>query len=184
MRRVLRTFPLLALLAAAGPASALSIGPGQGIEVPFSLSAPAVGADTLTFNLVGVVALGLSTMTVELYDGATLLAAVNAVPISGIAGFVDVGSAWETNHTAADLTSVRDGTIDGRIRVLPDFPGAGALTAEVSPFTSLLVGNGTDVREIMPISGVAALGEPFIVPEPALGVLLVAALSRFLLPSR
>jgi hypothetical protein len=178
MRRVLGSIGVLALLGAAAPAQALTLGAGQGIEVPFSLTAPATGADTLTFNLVGVVALGVSTMTLELYDGTTLLAAVSSVPVSGIAGFAEPGSLWETNHAAADLASVRDGTIDGRIRVLPEFPGAGALTADVSAFTSLLVGTATDVARLEPIAGVVALGDPFVVPEPALGVLLASALLR------
>jgi hypothetical protein len=183
MRGALRSIPLLALLATAAPASALSIAPGQVLEVPFSLTAPAAGADTLTFRLAGVVALGVSTMTVELYDGAALLAAVSSVPVAAIAGFVDAGSDWETNHAAADLASVRDGTIDGRIRVLPDFTGAGALTADVSAFTSLLVGNGIAAAELVPIAGVLGVGTPSVVPEPALGALLALLLAR-LSPAR
>jgi hypothetical protein len=181
MGRAVRWVLALAVLAANAPApvAALTIGPGEGIEVPFSLTAPAAGADTLTFNLVGVAAVGVATMTVELYDGATLLATVGGVPIAGIAGFVDAGSDWTTNEAPADLTTLRDGTIDGRIRVLPDFAGGGSLTADVSPITSLLVGSGTGAAELLPIAGVLSVGEASTVPEPAFGLLLVAAASRF-----
>lgn len=165
----------LGALAAAAPAAALSIGPGQGIEAPFSLTAPAPAADTLTFNLVSVSAVGVSTMTVELYDGATLLASVSGVPVTGVAGFVDAGSLWTTNAVSADLSSVRDGTIAGRIRVLPDFGGAGSLDAQVSPVTSFAVGHGTDVASIAPIAGVLSVGEEFAVAEPAAALLLAAA---------
>jgi hypothetical protein len=170
----------LVLLLAASPAAALTIGPGQAIEVPFSLTAPAAGADTLTFNLVGVAAVGVTTMTVELYDGDALLAAASGVPVAGIAGFADAGSDWMANRADADLAPVRDGTIAGRILVLPDFAGAGSLTADVSAFTSLLVGNGTGEATLLPIDDVVSLGVASVVPvpEPALGLLLAAAALR------
>ena len=127
LRRTLHTILGLAIgaLSAAAPAAALTIGPGQGIEAPFSLTAPATGANTLTFNLVSVSAVGVTTMTVELYDGATLLGSVSGVSVNGIAAFVDVGSLWTTNAVSTDLASVRAGTIVGRIVVLPDFGAVG-----------------------------------------------------------
>ncbi len=167
-----------AWLAVATPSVALTANPGEMLEVPFSLTGPATGANTLTFRLVNVTA--GSTMTVELYDGATLLASVGGVPVNGIAGFVDAGSLWTTNAASANLASVRAGTIDGRVRVLPD--GAGALTADVSSITSFAVGNGTDVASITPIDGVLQIGTPRLVPEPGAAALLsaVAALCGFL----
>jgi hypothetical protein len=174
--RALFGLGLLTWLAAAAPSPALTVDPGQGIEAPFSLTGPASGADTLTFRLVNVAAVGVSTMRVELYDGATLLAAVSGVPVNGIAGFVDAGSQWTTNAASADLASLRAGTIDGRVRVLPDFSGAGSLTAEVSAITSFAVGSGTDVATLTPIAGVLSIGAPHLVPEPAAAALLSAAL--------
>jgi MYXO-CTERM domain-containing protein len=181
MQRAMRWMPgLVLLLASAAPASAFTIEPGEALEVPFTLTGPAAGADTLTFNLVSVVAIGVTTLTVELYDGTTLLATASGVPIAGIAGFADVASGWTTNRADADLASVRDGTIAGRIRVLPNFAGAGVLEADVSAFTSLLVGNGTAPAQLVPIADVVSVGEPSVVPapEPALGLLLAAAALR------
>jgi hypothetical protein len=168
---------LVLALASATPAAALTIVTGQALEVPFTLTAPATGADTLTFNLVNVVAVGDVTLTVELYDGGTLLGAVSGVPVLGIAGFADGASAWMTNRADADLTSLRDGTIEGLIRVLPQFVGAGSLDADVSAFTSLLVGNGTGPAELLPVEDVVSVGEPAVVPvpEPALGLLFAVA---------
>jgi hypothetical protein len=164
-----------AWLAAATPSAALTVSPGQAFETPFSLSGPATGANTLTFHLVNVVAPGISTMTVQLYDGVTLLASVSGVPVNGIAGFVDAGSLWTTNAASADLASVRAGTIDGRLRVLPDFGAATTFTAEVSTITSFAVGNGTDASTITPLAGLLLVGTPHLVPEPAGAALLSVA---------
>jgi hypothetical protein len=161
--------------AAATPGVALTANPGDVLEVPFSLTGPAAGANTLTFHLVNVTAVGVSTMTVELYDGATLLASLSSVAVNGIVGFVDAGSLWTTNAVSTDLASVRAGTIDGRVRVLPDFSGAGAFSADVSSITSFAVGIGTDVATITPIAGVLLVGTPRLVPEPEAAALLTAA---------
>ena len=176
--RALLGLAIGALLAAATPSLALTANPGQAFEAPFSLTGPAAGANTLTFRLVNVAAVGVSTMTVELYDGAMLLASVSGVTVNGIAAFVDAGSLWTMNAVSANLASVRAGTIDGRVRVLPDFVGAGALTADVSAVTSFAVGDGTDVSTITPIAGVLSVGAPHLVPEPGAVALLgvVAAL--------
>jgi len=177
---------VIGALSAAAPGFALSIGPGQRIEAPFSLTAPATGANTLTFNLVSVAALGVTTMTVELYDGATLLGSVSHVPVNGSVGFVDTGagSQWNTNAVEADLSSVRAGTIAGRIVVRPDFGAASAFSAEVSPFTSFAVGDGTGSNSILPIAGVLNVGEEFVVPEPAAAALLLAGAAVWLLRRR
>jgi hypothetical protein len=177
LRQTVRAILGLAIGAifAAAPAAALTIGPGQAIEAPFSLTAPATGADTLTFNLVSVSAIGVTTMTVELYDGSTLLASVSGVSVNGIAAFADAGSQWLTNAVSTDLASVRAGTIAGRILVLPDFGLSGALNAQVSEFTSFAVGNSAEDSEITPLAGVLSVGEEFVVPEPAAALLLAAA---------
>lgn len=186
LRRTVRAILGLAIgaISAAAPAAALTIGPGQGIAAPFSLTAPATGANTLTFNLVSVSALGVTTMTVELYDGAALLASLSGVPVSGIAAFVDVGSAWTTNAVATDLASVRAGTIVGRILVLPDFGSASALTAQVSEFTSFAVGSSALDSQITPIAGVLGVGEEFAVPEPGAALLLAGAATLHMLRRR
>jgi hypothetical protein len=177
LRQTVRAILGLAIgaISAAAPAAALTIGPGQGIAAPFSLTAPAIGANTFTFNLVSVVALGVTTMTVELYDDQTLLASVSGVPVNGIAAFVDAGSQWTTNAVSTDLASVRAGTIAGRILVLPDFGTAGALTALVSDFTSFAVGTSAQDSQITAIAGVLSVGEEFAVPEPKLALLFAGA---------
>ena len=164
-----------AWLGAATPSLALTANPGQALEAPFSLTGPAAGANTLTFRLVNVVAVGVSTMTVELYDGATLLASVSGVPVNGIAAFVDAGSLWTTNAVSANLASIRAGTIDGRIRLLPDFSGPGTLTGDVSLVTSFAVGHGTDDATITPFAGVMNVGTIRLVPEAHTVALLAAA---------
>jgi hypothetical protein len=167
---------LVLLLAA--PASALVIEPGQVLEAPFTLTGPTGSADTLTFRLVSVSAVDVSTMTVQLYDGATLLGTVTSVPVAGVAGFVDAGSLWTTNAVGTDLSSVRDGSIAGTIRVIPDFLNAGAsLTADVSTITSFAVGFGTDAATIVPLSDVLSVGVASVVPEPGSAALLGAALT-------
>jgi len=179
-RRMVRAIVALALGAGLGlpsPCPALTIAPGGALELPFSLTAPAPGADTVTFRLVNVVANGVSTLTVRLYDGATLLGSVSGVPVTGIAAFVDAGSLWTTNAVSADLSAVRAGTIAGRLVVTPDFSGAGSLDADVSAVTSLALGHGSDVATLVPASGVLSIGAPHLVPEAgALALLAPAAL--------
>jgi hypothetical protein len=167
---------VLASLFLAAPASALTAHPGQTLEVPFTVSA-ANDANTLTFRLVNVSAVDCDTMTVELYDGTTLLASVSGVPVNGIAGFKDAGSLWTENAVEVVLASIRSGTIVGRIRLVPDFLHSGSeLTADVSPITSLAIGNGTDDATIVPIDGAMLVGSARIVPEPrSLAMLGVAA---------
>ena len=166
-------------LALASPGWALTILPGQALEAPFSVSANA--ADTLTFNLVSVAPAGVSTMTVELYDGAVLLASLSGVDVNGVAAFVDTGSVWTSTHAVgADLSSLRDGSATGRILVLPDFGPATALTASVSEFTSFRVGHGSGPSSLVEIAGVLTVGEEFLVPEPAAAWLLAAAALRTL----
>lgn len=164
-----------AWLGAATPGLALTANPGQAFEAPFSMTGPATGADTLTFRLVNVTAVGVATMTVELYDGATLLGSVGGVPVNGIAAFVDAGSLWTENAASADLASLRAGTFDGRIRVLPDFNGPGSLTGDVSQVTSFVVGHGSDDATITALSGVLSVGTlRVVVPEPHTLALLAA----------
>jgi hypothetical protein len=161
---------------AAPAASALSLAPGQRLEVPFSLTGAVAGADTLTFHLVNAVGVGVSTMTVELYDGATLLGSATGVPLTGVAGFVEVGSLWTLNAAVAVLSSVRDGTIDGLVRVLPDWGPSGALSAEVSAITSFAVGRASGEAAIVASGGVS-LGTPSVVPEPRAALLCAALLA-------
>jgi hypothetical protein len=173
-----RTVPAILGLAlwamSAGPGWALSLVPGEALEAPFSVTANV--ADTLTFNLVSVDAVGVSTMTVELYDGATLLGSVSGVSVTGVAAFVDAGSLWtSSNQASADLSTLRDGSTTGRIVVLPDFAPATALDASVSEFTSFQVGHGTGLNSLDPIAGVLTVGEGFVVPEPGAAWLLAGA---------
>jgi hypothetical protein len=179
MKRTVRAFFGLALwaLVAAQPASALTVDPGEVLLAPFSLTAPATGANTLTFRLVSVVSIGVTDLTVELYDGASLLGSVSGVPVNGIAAFVDAGSLWTENAGSTDLSSVRDGSIAGLVRVIPNFSGAGALTADVSSVTSFAVGVGTDDASITPISDVLSIGTASVVPEPGTLALLATALA-------
>ncbi|MDX1650217.1 MAG: hypothetical protein R3263_10220, partial [Myxococcota bacterium] len=103
-------------------------------------------------------------------------------------GFVAAGSAWTENAAlVSDFASIVDGTIDGRIRLIPQFGSAPA--SGPGAFVDLDFfpppGTGMDVGVALAdgISFVTALPEPSVsstgvvsLPEPAVGLLLGAAL--------
>jgi len=178
MRMRLAWLALAALLFVGPRAQAHTVGPGQSLLVPFTLSGAGLSAaDTLAFLLTNVNAGDATGLTVELYDGATLATATLigsnvGVSVSEVAAFVHSGSVFAGgNIVPADLSSVRNGTIAGLIRVVPSFSGSDPLTADVSPFTSLIVGIATSPSQIDPTGISVALGTVSVVPEPSVAVL-------------
>lgn len=114
----------LGLFAVGNPARALLIGPGEAIEVTFDFSAPPdAGGNTVDLLYMTITPIISSGPTIsvlsQLFDGATLLGG-GVQSISAFTGFSDgiYGNAFPAN-----LDSVRDGTIDGRIVLTPTFPG-------------------------------------------------------------
>jgi hypothetical protein len=176
------------LLSIAWPAGALTIGPGQSMEVDFTFGAPPVFAtggsppltlppDVLTFRiLVGPGTSGLAGLEVECWDGATLLGSRSGGTSPLIWGFADPASRWPAalNRVDVDLASVVAGTIQGMIRLVPTFaPGGGAL--EVT-FVEILSGATDAVGALLVASPSPTLSAPRLLPEPAAALLLAAAL--------
>lgn len=160
------------------PAAALSILPGQSLEVDFSLSGPAPSADVVTFLLdPTTTSSGVTGMSVSLYDGSTLLASRSG-SLSDLTAFVAPGSAWTTNAVSADLSSVQDGSITGRIVATPSFDGlpGDALDAVFYPFSGLVVGQATGSNSLIPLgSGSILVTRTAAVPEPQPIALLASA---------
>ncbi len=173
------------LWALAAAASAIPLVPGQSVEIDFSLAGPGVvtiggmpptvlDADAVTIFLSVQDAVGLTGYSVELFDGATSLGS-DTTPVRSIWGFVD-GSLWNLGAIAADLSSVVDGSIDGRLVMTPLFdatPGAGLDVLAATPN----VGYANAANSLLPIDQIPVVGPVRVVPEPdLLGLLGLAGL--------
>lgn len=168
------------------PARALTVLPGQAFEVDFSLSSAPQSAlgdvDVLVFQLgAGTVASGVTGYQVELYDGATLLG-THATAGLALWSFVSAASPWTVNPLVVELSSVIDGSIAGRLRVIPSFdPVATSPSLEVvffpPPGTGLDTGtslsDGVTLADALPAPTVHAT-RVAAVPEPGLLGLLAA----------
>jgi hypothetical protein len=167
------------------PAGAVSVGPGQSLEIPFAwTSAPVVSGgsvDTLTLNLASAsTASGLIGITVSLFDGQLLLGQVTTAAAERIFGFVEPPSLWTKNaDPSVDLASVRSGSIAGRLLVTPIFSGTpGSFFDVLLPaFPAVQAGRGTQAMGLLAASPDPVRGTPLVVPEPASAVLLAWALA-------
>lgn len=183
----LRAGLLVAFLAlGAGPAGALTVLPGEAFEVPFSFTAPPQSAlgdvDVVAFLLAGSsTASGVLGYRVELWDGATLIGAHHSSGLQ-LWAFTTSTTAWSENPLVVDLSSVVDGSIDGRLRVIPEFDPAASgahLEAVFFPVTGLKVGTGlSDGISLVEGEPAPVVGSSWVaaVPEPgAAGLLLLGA---------
>lgn len=174
------------------PAAAISILPGQSLEVDFSLVAPAPTADVVTFNLAPgyTSATGFTGMTVSLYDGNTLLASRTSTTAdpTELTAFASPGSLWTFDAVTADLSSVQDGSITGRVVLTPTFDGSpgASLDAVFFSATGLYVGTATTSKQMDALSaGSLIIDGPVALPEPsALALLSAAALLGIGVPGR
>jgi hypothetical protein len=171
----------------APPARALTVLPGQAFEVDFSFSSAPQSAlgdvDVLAFQLgAGTVATGVTGYQVELYDGAALLGTHTTAALA-LWSFVSAASPWTVSPLVVDLSSVIDGSIAGRLRVIPSFdPAATSPSLEVvffpPPGTGLDSGtslsDGVTLADALPAPTVHAT-RIAAVPEPGLLGLLAAA---------
>lgn len=182
---------LAAVLLLAAPGRAVTVLPGEAFEVDFTFSSQPLASgnpvDLLVFSLApSTVSSGLTGYDVELWDGGTLLA-TNSTGPDLLWGFVSAGSAWTQNpEIVSDFSSIVDGSIDGRIRLIPQFgsvPAASGSGAFVDVVFFPPPGTGMDAGVALSdgISFVAADPEPFVsatrvvaVPEPAAALLLGA----------
>jgi hypothetical protein len=176
---------LLLLLTASAPARALTLAPGQALEIDFSFAAPPVFTvspsvtlppDVLTFRIVlGPATTGASGLDVELFDGATSLGSVSSGLATLIFGFADPASNWPIglNRTDASLASVVDGTIQGRLRLVPTF-GAGGGALEIT-LAEILTGATDAFGGLLVASPSPLASAPRVLPEPAAALLLLLA---------
>lgn len=190
--RVLGVCAAVALLGAAGSARSATLLPGEVLEVAFDFTSPAVFVnpssppasvppDVLTFRVVAGTVVGLSGVTVELFDGATGLGSDSDGLAPGIWGFAAASSAWSAslNRVVVDLSSVVDGSIAGLVRLTPHFQAVAGAHLEIT-FVEVLSGVATTT-----VGGLLrASPDPRIlsqsvvlVPEPAPTLLLLAALA-------
>jgi hypothetical protein len=178
-------------LALASPGRAVSVLPGEAFEIDFGFSAAPLAAgspvDLLVFGLAPTTtSTGLIGYDVELWDGGTLLA-TNSTGVELLWGFVSAASTWTQNpQVVSDFSSIVDGSIDGRIRLIPQFaavPSSGpGASVDVVFFPPPGTGLDAGVALADGISFLVATPEPFVsatrvvaVAEPAVGMLLVAA---------
>jgi len=180
--------PTLAALALAStlwlplaPASAIPLVPGQFLELDFSFSEPPqtlVGdIDVLSFEISSLSpASGLTGIRIDLFDGATPLGS------QGGDGDVRYFWSWKTpasqwnlmNPQVADLSSVIDGSIDGRIVLTPFFDPLATDPMLDVEFPRIRTGTATSETNLL-------FGDPApnvtieVMPEPTALALLAAA---------
>jgi hypothetical protein len=188
--RVLRGVLLATLVSlgvgAPGASRALTVMDGQALEVAFAFSAPPLvgGVSPVEVLLVDpvVTASGVTGWDVELWDGSSHLGTSSTGPTADPWAFTTAASAWETNAVEVDLTSVIDGSIDGRVRVIPRFaPSAVAASVEIDFFPPPGRGLKAGIGSTDPVLSFASAsplpelqGAPRVVAvtEPVTGLLL------------
>jgi len=187
----------LSIFAAGSPARALVIGPGDSLEVTFVFaSPPSAGSETIDLLVLTTTPFSASgpgiAVTAQLYDGATLLAS-GVRPSAALITFSD-GAYGDA--IAASLDTLRNGTIQGRIVLTPDFAGdTGYINFTPENFqvrgahgftqSVILASPGADILSVgipsrTPNTPVAATPVPaaMLLFGSALAVLVVACLRR------
>ncbi len=162
---------LVAGVGSAPPAAAISIGPGETLDIPFVIAGTpevAGGVDVFTLSLgAGSGASGLDSLTVQLIDEGVVLGESTG-GFQTLYGFTEPGSLWTLNAVPADLSTLADdGTDAGVVRLIPSFvPSAPTPSLDVE-LPLLMIGRGTQASGLLP----ASFG-PVVIPEPGTAVLL------------
>ncbi len=161
----------LALGLPARSAGAVTIGPGETLDIPFVVSdTPVVpgGVDVLTLVFgVGSGAVGLTSLEVELRDEGVLLGQ-NVDGFQTVWAFTEPGSLWTLNAAPADLSTIADdGTGDGLLRLVPSFVSGNPDASLTVEFPLVTIGHGTQASGLLPSDPNAV-----IVPEPGVALLL------------
>lgn len=162
-------------------ASAIPLAPGEFLMVDFGFSSPPqtlVGdIDVLTFEISSVSpSSGLTGIRIDLFDGATLLGSQGGNgDVRFFWSWKTPGSQWDLmSPEVADLSSVIDGSIDGRIVLTPFFD-----PLATDPFLDVQfprVRTGTATSETTLLFGAPAPDVSIeVVPEPGVAALLAAA---------
>ena len=186
VRQVLFCAALLSGLSLSSAGNAMVVGPGEAFQIDFSFSAAPVipgGVDGLALTAGGTTSSGPGIpVNVALFDGSTLLGAGDG-PFSALTAFVAPFSLF--NGITANLDTVIDGTIDGQIRITPDFPGGsgflnfGTATLVIQAFRGTSptgVALGQQFATIESTSVVSATPPVSEIPLPAALPLLLSAL--------
>jgi hypothetical protein len=150
---------------------AVSIGPGETLDIPFVIPGTPVvagGVDVLTLSFgPGSGASGLESLTIQLRNDGLLLGE-NVDGFQTIWGFTEPGSLWTLNAAPADLSTLADdGTSDGRLRIIPTFSAAAPTPSLDVELPVIMIGHGTQPSGLLPATPGAS-----IVPEPGSGLLL------------
>ncbi len=179
---------LLTLLSFSGwrnDAAALLVTPGQALEVEFSFfnTPPVVpgGVDVLALTTTPFSASESNiSVNAELFDGSTLLGS-GVVASAAIVPFISAGSLFD--GITSNLATVIDGTIDGRIRITPNFTSADGFIEFTFANFNVRAGRGTsDGSQVFaaPFARVQAaevVSAVSPVPLPAAVFLLLSGLS-------
>jgi hypothetical protein len=166
-------------------AAALLVKSGQALEVAFTFfdTPPVVpgGVDVIALTTTPFAASGPGiSATTELFDGAILLGG-GVVGTAEIIPFVSSGSLFD--GVSSNLATVVDGTIDGRIRITPNFASADGFIDFTFANLGIRAGRGTSgatqilaapFARVQSAEVVSALSH---VPLPAAFVLLLSGLS-------
>lgn len=188
LRCVSILFLVLTLLPLSGwrnDAAALLVTPGQALEVTFTFfdTPPVVpgGVDVLALTTTPFLASGPGiSVDAELFDGATSLGS-GTVASAAIVPFVSAGGLFD--GVTSNLATVIDGTIDGLIRITPNFTDADGFIEFTFANFDIRAGRGTSERgQILaaPFARVASaevVSAPSPVPLPAAFLLLLSGLS-------
>ena len=166
-------------------AAALLVKSGQALEVAFTFfnTPPVVpgGVDVIALRTMPSAASGPSiSVNAELFDGATLLGSGIAASAE-IVPFVSLGSLFD--GVPSNLATVIDGTIDGLIRLTPNFTSADGFIDFTFADLGIRAGRGTSGADqilaapfarVQSAEVVSALSH---VPLPAAFLLLLSSLS-------
>lgn len=186
--RIPLLWPALAALAFASalwlplaPASAIPLVPGQSLVLDFSFSDPPqtlVGdIDVLSFEISSLSpASGLTGIRIDLFDGLTALGSQGGDGnVRSFWSWKTAASQWNLmNPQLADLSSVIDGSIDGRIVLTPFFDPLATDPMLDVQFPRIRTGTATSQTTLV-------FGDPApnvsieVVPEPTALALLGAA---------
>ena len=186
VRAVAFAVALLGALSVSSTGNALVVGPGEAFQIDFSFSAAPVipgGVDGLVLTASGTATSGAGIpVNSALFDGPTLLGAGD-VPFSALTAFVSPFSLF--SGITANVDPVVDGSIDGRIRITPDFPGGDGFldfsTATLiirairgTPTGVILAPETATIESTAVVSATPAVSE---IPLPASMFLLLSALA-------
>lgn len=166
-------------------AAALLVKSGQALEVAFTFfnTPPVVpgGVDVIALTTTPFAPSGPGiSVNAELFDGATLLGS-GFVTSAEIVPFVSPGSLFD--GVSSNLATVIDGTIDGRIRITPNFASADGFIDFTFANLGIRAGRGASgatqilaapFARVQSAEVVSALSH---VPLPAAFVLLLSGLS-------